>query len=401
MYKDSIRAFLDNVWFQCVTMGCVVGSVFLLCIETMDLEGTFYPILAFNVFFTLEFALRLYIQPTWLVATTDLGIWIDLISVTPFYVELALGIRDSGFFRVVKMIRLFKFARYYQGSSILYKALLDSAVALLVPVYFILSFGTIWSALIFYFEKDVNSDTFTSIPTTMWFLAVTMSTVGYGDMVPVSYGGLWCSLVAMMFGIIFIAMPITLVGTNFTRAWKRKDQWSSVLRFRKIFNTPISISILKDALEDAGDVNDKRVSLEQFRSTIQRLVTSDDLSKLDILRSFRYFDEERSDVIHIDTFIRVVFPKTIEHRLHMVRMSSMNPSRISPMIVSAKSVQIPKRLAPSISSGSLDPLKDHVDALRAHTEAIEKNVARISKNVDLLLARMVQSSDRNGRPARH
>ena len=371
---------------QFMIMGCVIGSVVLVCLETMVSADLFYPLLVCNVFFTIELLIRLWRQPTLVLAFTDGGIWIDLICIIPFYLEL---ITDSykDMLRVFKVLRLFKLARYYNGSAILYRALVDSAVALLVPVYFIISFGTLWSTLIYYFEKDANPESFSSIPATMWFLAVTMTTVGYGDMIPITYGGLWCSLVAMMFGIIFIAMPITMIGTNFTRAWKRKDQWRSITRLRDLFNTPVLVTFLKQQLELYAV--DNSIAWINFRRVLQNLVKDEGISSSDILQIFKYFDETGTYEISIAHFLKVTFPNNIERRLQMARMSSRHKSKISPEKTPIKINKGKKdtflRTPASISSTlTLDDYNEELISLK-------HNIEQISIRINSIIRRMSNS----------
>jgi hypothetical protein len=187
----------------------------------------------------------------------------------------------------------------------LYLALINSARGLMVPLYFIISFGTFWSGIIYHFEKDANPEVFTSIPSTMWFLSVTMTTVGYGDMIPMSYGGIWCSVIGMMFGMLFIAIPITLVGNNFTKVWDRRDQWNLVLRLRRHCSRGDQVSQLYESMRQRA--SDGRIDEDEFSHIISEGEQFNCLTREEARRLFRSFEADLQGRVHVDDITNTLF----------------------------------------------------------------------------------------------
>ena len=286
------------------TVLSILISVYLVCYETMSERSFFYPLMACNVWLAFELMLRFKWHPRRRSMCTNVYIWIEVASLFPFFLEWT-G-HDTDALRPVKLLRVFVLARYYDGASILYLALINSARGLLVPLYFIISFGTFWSGIIYHFEKDTNPEVFTSIPSTMWFLSVTMTTVGYGDMIPMSYGGIWCSVIGMMFGMLFIAIPITLVGNNFTKVWERRKQWHLVLRLRRYCSRSNQAPTLYETMHQSTP--DGRIDEDGFSKIFSADLQPNCLTREEARRLFRSFESDLCGRVHIDEIANALFP---------------------------------------------------------------------------------------------
>lgn len=112
---------------------------------------------------------------------------------------------------------------------VLAKSLYNSIDALLVPLFFLLILVAVMGSIIFYAESlELGEDSaFESVPTAMWFMIVTITTVGYGDLSPNSVAGRWLTSVTMVFGVLFLAMPLAIVGGNFVDVYQEKEKVSS------------------------------------------------------------------------------------------------------------------------------------------------------------------------------
>eukprot|EP00760_Papus_ankaliazontas_P001007 PhM_4_TR10351/c1_g1_i1/m.59935/K04885/KCNB1; potassium voltage-gated channel Shab-related subfamily B member 1 len=244
----------------------VVGSCASLMLETVPryngLVDPRYDTLWFwmecgmTACFTFETVLRFIVSVPKLEFAKRVMNWMDILSVMPFYIEL-MSSEDSQLapFRVVRLVRLMKFLRNLQAVDNLVTAMERSMRALVAPLVFLAACMLFMSGIVFYAEKgDYDDETkqylindcaceataryhyllrnngtdaaaaacpkvpsqFYSIPHTFWWAVVTMTTVGYGDLVPRCALGKFFGAVSIVLGVFFMAMPIAIVGSYFT-----------------------------------------------------------------------------------------------------------------------------------------------------------------------------------------
>ena len=113
---------------------------------------------------------------------------------------------------LLRIIRIFKVTRLYPGAALLSRALIASAPALLVPLAFLILGAAFFGAVYFFFE-GLDKENTSLLPEhdvgdALWFMIVTFTTVGYGDMYPVSKLGKIVTVLAILCGVIFMAMPV-------------------------------------------------------------------------------------------------------------------------------------------------------------------------------------------------
>ena len=190
------------------SLSIIVISVIIFCMETVpDIRAPTPKYAATNaacqyieivciVYFTLEFILRLIASPNKLHFFFDFLNIIDLLAIAPFYVtqvtqsEERVSIYFLRTIRLVRVFRIFKLSRYSGEMKILGKALIDSGRELCVLVFFIVLGVILFSSAAFYAEEGTTATMFKSIPGAFWWSIVTMTTVGYGDVVPQTFGKL-------------------------------------------------------------------------------------------------------------------------------------------------------------------------------------------------------------------
>ena len=122
------------------------------------------------------------------------------------------------FFSIIRILRLFKLTRHSPGLKILIHTFKASSKELTLLVFFLILGMVIFASLVYYAERlHANPDNdFKSIPEGLWWAVVTMTTVGYGDMVPKTYAGLIVGSLCALSGVLVIALPVPVIVSNFS-----------------------------------------------------------------------------------------------------------------------------------------------------------------------------------------
>ena len=203
---------------------------------------------AFNVFsvmvFTVEYGLRLWSAvdipmlsrlPHWRsrlrFALRPIMI-IDLLAFLPWYLHWVYPI-DLRILRVFRLFRLLKLVRYSPALQTLGRVLADEYRALLGALLVILILLLFASTTMYFIERNVQPDKFGSIPAAAWWALATLTTVGYGDVVPITPFGKLLGGVVMLLGVGMIALPVAIIATGFSQESNRHQfvvTWSMVAR---------------------------------------------------------------------------------------------------------------------------------------------------------------------------
>ena len=240
-------------------VGVIVGRALILLIiinlaavtaESVPAVGAKYRVLFLAietvslVVFTLEYALRLWVavehkphrhfrprRARLRYALSPTGL-IDLFSVLPFW----LAFVAPNELRIVLVFRVFRFlklARYSPGMRSLLDVIFAERRALFGCLVIFAGAALIAAAVMHVAERGAQPDKFGTIPDAMWWAIVTLGTVGYGDVVPITPVGRMIAAVTICAGFIMIALPIGIVATGFSREIHRRDfvvTWGMVAR---------------------------------------------------------------------------------------------------------------------------------------------------------------------------
>lgn len=139
---------------------------------------------------------------------------IDLVVLVPAYVGLFGGI-DVRTLRVLRLLRLLKLARYSRSMFLLWDVICEEARAIGAAVFVLGIMLVVAASLAYLFEHPVQPEAFSSIPQAMWWAIVTMTTVGYGDITPVTIAGKIIAAVVSVVGIGMVALPAGLIAAGF------------------------------------------------------------------------------------------------------------------------------------------------------------------------------------------
>ncbi|KMY87964.1 potassium voltage-gated channel protein Shaw isoform X3 [Drosophila simulans] len=185
----------------------------------------FYIECVCNAWFTFEILVRFISSPNkWEFIKSSVNI-IDYIATLSFYIDLVLQRFASHlenadileFFSIIRIMRLFKLTRHSSGLKILIQTFRASAKELTLLVFFLVLGIVIFASLVYYAERiqpNPHND-FNSIPLGLWWALVTMTTVGYGDMAPKTYIGMFVGALCALAGVLTIALPVPVIVSNF------------------------------------------------------------------------------------------------------------------------------------------------------------------------------------------
>ena len=176
----------------------------------------------FTILFSLEYLLRIYSAPRPLKYITSFYGVVDLLAILPTFLGLIfdqytflLTIRAL---RLLRMFRVFKLARYVKEAAVLVKALQLSIHKIIVFFGAVLTLVLILGSLLYLIEGEENG--FTSIPQSVYWAIVTITTVGYGDIAPATVLGKILASVAMLTGYSIIAVPTGIISVEIGKAVK-------------------------------------------------------------------------------------------------------------------------------------------------------------------------------------
>ena len=210
--------------FDYVIQGLIMLSLIGFAVETLPnlSQQTRNFLSLFELFcvvvFTVEYMLRIYVAKNPLKYIFSFYGLVDLLAILPFYLTATLDLRALRSFRVLRLFRAFKLVRYNRALKRFHVAarLIKEEVVLFFIITLILIYLT--SAGIYFFENEAQPESFSSIFHSFWWAIVTLTTVGYGDVYPVTVGGKVFTFFVLIIGVGIVTVPAGLVASALSRA---------------------------------------------------------------------------------------------------------------------------------------------------------------------------------------
>ena len=155
---------------------------------------------------------------------------VDLIAVLPFYLGMLFNI-DTRLLRVLRLFRIFKLSRHFSAMSVLLTVIRTELPTLVSAIFIMLVLVVLASAGMFLVERNVQPDTFGTIPRAMWWATITLTTVGYGDVIPVTAAGKVLGIFITILGVGMAALPAGIIASGFNReVHRRRETYRSLVR---------------------------------------------------------------------------------------------------------------------------------------------------------------------------
>ncbi len=218
--------------FDVVLLFLILFSVLVVMIESVPSFRLKYgsPLHSiewvFTILFTIEYALRIIVSPKPIRYIFSMWGVIDLLSILPTFISPFIAGYTS--FRVVRALRLLrifrilKLSRFTSESQTLMRSLKASYYKIMVFLFFVVMMIILAGTLMYVIEGGKNG--FDSIPTSIYWAVVTVTTVGYGDIAPGTATGKMLASVMMILGYAIIAVPTGLISVEFAKENKEEEK---------------------------------------------------------------------------------------------------------------------------------------------------------------------------------
>jgi len=342
----SSTAALCTVSFIVV---CIILSTISFCAETLpELAGRyshvfFYLEIFFMAVFTTEYLLRLWAsvpeKMTFQKFVFDPMNMVDVLSILPFFVDLLLiyvakgtgSTIDLRVLRALRLMRVFKIGRYSTQLKLISAAMARSMGSLVMLGLCMIFALIIFSTMIFLVERgtwdaqqacyvrtgdragslDGACSPFQSIPEASWWAITTMTTVGYGDVYPITNGGRLVGGLTMIIGILCVALPTTVLGVQFSDAFAAVTEEKAIADLKEKFPEKEQVTLeLKAGLAHLEELQSKLATLlpEIERQLIK--VTEEDKSRnIAVKASFSHLSDSSVQAMsNAKTFLKAALP---------------------------------------------------------------------------------------------
>jgi voltage-gated potassium channel len=216
--------------FDVILLWLIVGSVFVVMMESIPEMDRRYGVWfytaewIFTILFSIEYLIRIWVSPKPLKYITSFWGLVDFLSVLPAYLSYFLAghhyLLVMRIFRLLRVFRILKLARFSSEAQLLMTAIKASGYKIGIFIFVVLTIVTIMGTVMYVVEGGQQG--FTSIPQSIYWAIVTVTTVGYGDMVPSTVLGKFISSICMITGYAIIAVPTGIVTVAMTQAGIRR-----------------------------------------------------------------------------------------------------------------------------------------------------------------------------------
>ncbi|MBN3278500.1 KCNA2 protein, partial [Polyodon spathula] len=206
------------------------------------------------IWFSFEFLVRFFTCPSKAGFFSNIMNSIDVVAIIPYFITLgtelaekpsdgqqgqqAMSLAILRVIRLVRVFRIFKLSRHSKGLQILGQTLKASMRELGLLIFFLFIGVILFSSAVYFAEADEEESQFISIPDAFWWAVVSMTTVGYGDMVPTTIGGKIVGSLCAIAGVLTIALPVPVIVSNFNYFYHRETEGEEQAQYLKPTSDP-------------------------------------------------------------------------------------------------------------------------------------------------------------------
>lgn len=228
----SIVEINDNKnsrYFSFFIQALILISIITFSVETIpDLKPQTRTILQsieiFSVLvFTAEYLLRIYVadnKPKFIFSLFGI---IDFLAILPFYLSFGVDLRSLRALRFLRLFRVLKLVRYNKAMNHFTKAIKTAKEEILLFIFITLILIYFSAVGIYYFENQAQPQHFSSIFDSLWWAIITLTTVGYGDVYPITVGGKVFTFFILMIGLGIVAIPTGIISSALTKSIDKKE----------------------------------------------------------------------------------------------------------------------------------------------------------------------------------
>ena len=216
--------------FDFVVFFLIISSIIALTFETLPgLSPAARR--AFHIFetitvvlFTIEYVLRIATSPRKRRYIFSFHGIIDLVAILPFYLSLGFDLRAARALRLFRIFRILKLARFDGAMARFGKAISYAREEVMIFLFAAIILLYLSAVGIYYFEHEAQPENFGSIVHSLWWALATLTTVGYGDVYPVTIGGRLFTFVILMCGLGVVAVPAGIVSSALSKVVRNEER---------------------------------------------------------------------------------------------------------------------------------------------------------------------------------
>ncbi len=224
-FNDNRASKIFAVFIQClILLSIVTFSIETIPNLTPATKSILYGIEVFCVIvFTIEYFLRIYVadsKPRFIFSFFGI---IDFLAILPFYLSFGIDLRSLRALRFLRLFRILKLVRYNRAMIHFTTAIKSAKEEILLFLFITLILIYFSSVGIYYFENEAQPEHFSSIFDSLWWAIVTLTTVGYGDVYPITVGGKVFTFFILLIGLGIVAIPTGIISSALTKSVDKKD----------------------------------------------------------------------------------------------------------------------------------------------------------------------------------
>lgn len=318
LYKECMNPF-------------IVASIFVILLQTTDpparIRGAQAAILevVFDFVFSIDILLRFAFCPDRSVFMKSKFNLIDMTAVPSLCARSAMGfvLPEKGtvdndlwlfyqvfFLGAMPIFRLLKLLRRFNKCLLVFRALRDACEVLPVLIYMLALLVVTGASFIFFLEPE----SFDNLPTCMWFAMVTMTTVGYGDIYPVTAWGRVATMVLIVVAMLYTAIPIGIIGHSFSQVWEDRQRYLIAQRtHHRLLQWGYGAMDMPRLFKMFDHRRNGELNFKEFKRMMMQMKIG--LKVEDIGELFDAFDRDGSGAVDDKEFVREIFPADY-HKLY-------------------------------------------------------------------------------------